>query len=384
MLLEQASGRSGPARPEAARHSTTVSADTQDRGVVSTKHITALDGWRGVAILMVLCSHGFRLEHFLPFDLGNSGVVFFMILSGYLITTRLLTTYRSPHGIAFARFYVRRAFRILPPVFLYLAVLVSLNFVAHSIRTSRIEILASLFFWRNYVLLPHTGKLTGWFTGHFWSLAVEEHFYLMWPLIMHFGGRKRTFRIALTGAAACAFWRWFGLAYGIREGYLLDHVLYYFRTDTRIDTLLIGCAIALALSRTGWESIARRYLPVEASAILLGFLGVMLVLTGQWFSGLKEELIVAALLVITLVHPGNGMARLLSWRPLRAVGILSYSLYIWQQLLLTPEDAGWWTRFPANLLLVFAAAAGSYYLIERPAVALGVRLTRSRAASAES
>lgn len=377
MLLEEASARSGPRGPEAARRDISFPAETRNSGDGSAKYIPRLDGWRGIAILMVLCSHGFRLEHFLPFDLGNSGVVFFMILSGYLITTRLLTTYQEPHGIAFFRFYVRRALRILPPAFLYLAVLGVLSILTRGIRISRVEMVASLFFCRNYVLVPDNGTLTGWFTGHFWSLAVEEHFYLLWPLVLHFAGRKRSFHIAFAGAATCAFWRWFGLAYGIREGYLLDHVLYYFRTDTRIDALLIGCAVALALSRTDWESVARRYLPAEVAPVLLFFLGAMLLVTGQWFSGLKEELVVAALLVITLVHRAEGLARLLSWKPLRAVGMLSYSLYIWQQLFLTPQDVGWWTRFPANLLLLVAAAAGSYHLIEKPAVALGARLTSS-------
>jgi peptidoglycan/LPS O-acetylase OafA/YrhL len=365
MLLEQGSAALR-SRPDVSTRLVTA----------APKYLPALDGWRSIAILMVLCAHGFRTDQFLFFDPGARGVMVFMIISGYLITTRLLTTYTEGNGIAFLRFYVRRACRILPPVTLYLAVLAVLSAFARGIRVARPEIIASLFFWRNYLLVPQSGTLSGWYTGHFWSLAVEEHFYLLWPLAIHLAGRKRSLYMALAGAAACAFWRWFGWEHGnlISFSHALDGLPYFFRTDKCVDALLIGCVVALSLRRPEWESAARRYLPPGTAIILVYFLGLMC-LRSRWFSGLREELAVAVLLVITLVHPDKGLARILSWRPLRAVGALSYSLYIWQQLFFPPEDAGWWTRFPASLLLLFTAAAVSYCLIEKPSIAFGARIT---------
>ena len=347
-----------------------LASDTEPSARATGTHVPALDGWRGIAILMVLCAHGLHTDRFLIFDPGSTGVEFFMILSGYLITTRLLATCRDETGIAFSGFYLRRAFRILPPAFLYLAVLVVLSAFVPRIRTSRLEIIASLFFWRNYALVP------GWFTGHFWSLAVEEHFYLLWPVILHIAGRKRSLQVALSGAAVCAFWRWFGWTHAkaVSFSFVLDHVPYFFRTDTRVDALLIGCAVAIALSRSDWESTLRRCIRPGAAFVVVFILGAMWLAAGPWFSGVKEELVAAVLLTIILLHPATELARVFSWAPLRAVGALSYSLYIWQQLFLTPDDMGWWTRFPMSLPLLAAVAAGSYFLIEKPAIAWGARL----------
>lgn len=374
MLLEQTSV-----------HERADSVPAEQPGLTAAKYVPALDGWRGIAILMVLCAHGFRTDQFLFFDPGGRGVMLFMILSGYLITTRLLTTYRNGDGVSFSRFYLRRAFRILPPVLLYLAVLVTLSLFAPKVRTSRSEIVAALFFWRNYLPIHRTGALSGWFTGHFWSLAVEEHFYLLWPVVLHFSGRKRSLYVALAGAAAFAFWRWFGWTHGnlISFSSTLDHLPYFLRTDKCVDTLLIGCAAAIALSRAEWESAFRHYLRPGAAIVLL-FLFVAMCLTSQLYSGLRETLVLAALMLVTLLHPKQGLARVLCWRPLRAVGALSYSLYIWQELFFTPQDAGWWTRFPFSLALVFATAAGSYYLIEKPAIAFGARLTARRLSQSAS
>lgn len=349
----------------------------------SNDYIAALDGWRAIAILMVLFAHGSPISDRLPVDLGASGVAFFFILSGYLITTRLLTKYYDGGQVALGRFYVQRGFRILPPAVCYLAFLFLLNQTIRGLNVSRSEIVASLFFWRNYLLVPHSAeKLAGWFTGHFWSLCVEEHYYLVWPLIIHQAGKKRALRIALIGAVSCALWRWAGWHYKFHINYVFDRVPYFFRTDTRLDGLLLGSAVAIVLNHPRAVAVIRRYLSVRESAACIALLGITWAVAAYPFIGLKEELIVSILLLATVSRPSEGLARALAWRPLCALGRLSYSLYIWQQLFLVGKTGeaplGLLNRFPLNFVLVFAAALASYYFVEGPARRFGAKFEVGR------
>jgi len=349
----------------------------------SNDYIPALDGWRAIAILMVLFAHGSPLSDRLPVDLGASGVAFFFILSGYLITTRLLTKYYDGGKVALGRFYVQRGFRILPPAICYLVFLFLLNQMVRGLNVSRSEIVASLFFWRNYLLVPHSAeKLTGWFTGHFWSLSVEEHYYLVWPLIIHQAGKKRALRVALIGAAGCALWRWAGWHYKFHINYVFDHVPYFFRTDTRLDGLLLGSAVAIVLNYPRAAAAIRQYLSVRESAACIVLLGITWFFAGFPFIGFKEELIATVLLLATLSRPSEGLARVLAWPPLRMIGRFSYSLYIWQQLFLVVQTGrtplGRLNQFPLNFVLVFAAALASYYFVEGPARRFGAKFEVGR------
>jgi peptidoglycan/LPS O-acetylase OafA/YrhL len=361
------------AATETARDRAPREADTPAADFFRTGYIVALDGWRGAAILMVVLAHGWPLSDKLPVDFGSSGVTLFLIVSGFLITRRLLTAYYDGGKIAFRKFYIQRAFRILPPAMAYVAALLVLRQFVPEIRTSDSEIVACLFFWRNYLFTPENG----WFTGHFWSLAVEEHFYLTWPLAIHLAGRKRALCLAFGAAAACGVWRWVGWRYPFHINYAFDRVPYFFRTDTRIDGLLLGSAMAIVLSNPDWALPLRRYLSHAESIICLFALGLIWLTAGHWFTGVREELAMTALLTITVLRPGEGLSRALEWGPLRAVGRLSYSIYIWQQLFLVPAGILWWNRFPGNLVLVFAAACASYFLVEEPARRFGRKLLQS-------
>src|SRR5690349_1797531 len=181
----------------------------------SSQYIPTLDGWRAAAILMVLFSHGLEISNKLPFELGFSGVNIFFVLSGILITERLLADYTVDGRVQFKKFYIRRACRILPPVFVYLTVISVLGFGFHLFPLWKWEIIGSALLARNYMLVPHGGHgLHGWFTGHFWSLAVEEHYYLLWPLVIHIAGKSRARWVALLGACACTLWRFIGWGHG--------------------------------------------------------------------------------------------------------------------------------------------------------------------------
>jgi peptidoglycan/LPS O-acetylase OafA/YrhL len=148
-----------------------------------------LDGWRGIAILLVLTEHAGQHRQFkgkMWARLGVLGVDIFFVLSGYIITARLIEERRKFSTISLSSFYVRRAFRILPLVAVYLATLFLLSRFIDLIDFHPAELAGSVFF-RNYQIaaLPR-----GIYTVHFWSLSIEEHFYLFWPALLVWGGNK--------------------------------------------------------------------------------------------------------------------------------------------------------------------------------------------------
>jgi peptidoglycan/LPS O-acetylase OafA/YrhL len=229
-------------------------------------YIPTLDGWRAVAILAVMASHAGhsysaesgRENIFDRFASGTHGVNLFFALSGLLITSRLLEEWDTNGRVSLKRFYTRRAFRILPPALLYLGV-VSLLGALGLLPVVWSEFVAAALFFRNYlpVILGPNGA--GFFTSHYWSLGVEEHFYLFWPALLLLAGRKRALPVAIVIAMLVAAWRhleaW-------REIMLYNAIqpTYFARSDTRIDSIMWGVVAALALARPEVRAFVVRYL----------------------------------------------------------------------------------------------------------------------------
>jgi peptidoglycan/LPS O-acetylase OafA/YrhL len=336
--------------------------------------IPTLDGWRAIAIISVLCLHirwPARLT-FLGYG-GDLGVRLFFALSGFLITSRLIDEFDTRGVISWRGFYIRRAFRILPPAFLALLVLALLGPVLHVLQIDVRGLIASAFFYRNY--LPDGG----WYTAHFWSLAVEEHFYLLWPAVLALVGIARGWRASLALAAIFTLWRhadtrfnWVGHLWPFLHGD--TH-----RTDYRIPGLLWGCLVAFLWRsqaiRMSLTKVVRSWwsLPLVVAAVLL-----VRIQTTWSDDGL--DLLMAALPLITIADPRGAVSRVLETRLMRWIGLLSYSLYLWQQLFIPfyANSEALIQRFPINVVASFCAAALSYYLIERPFISLGRRLVRSK------
>lgn len=350
-----------------------------------TSYLPTLDGWRALAILGVIVYHG-ATTVFYPsgpypsyralkvIQVGHRGVDVFFALSGFLICTRLLQEYQSRGRVGLRDFYVRRFFRILPPFWLYLAAIAILA-AAGLIAVERGEFISSLFFFRNF-RGPETGH--GWYTGHIWSLSVEEHFYLGWPLflIVMIGRRVR----AVTFAVACLVPLWVGL---LRySGWATDGRGN--ATDVRIDGLLWGCWVALILAVPAYRAMIARW----ASPWAWAAIGLALVLIVRYeppFERHLEAFLLPWLIAGTVLNPGWRVSRLLEARAVRWVGRLSYSLYLWQQLWMfgrfsisRPFDLGPFQELPLNLMCTFLCATSSYYVVERPSIEWGRRLLARR------
>jgi peptidoglycan/LPS O-acetylase OafA/YrhL len=339
----------------------------------STSYIPTLDGMRSVAILMVMVSHGIDRERFPDIaHLGYAGVLIFFAISGYLITTRLVDEYKAMGRISLRDFYIRRAFRILPPATLFLVVLWVLSLTGLVVCSVPV-IRSALFFYTNYLVV---GPM-GWRAGHFWSLSVEEHFYLLWPCLLIFFGARTGWRTALALIAMLCAWRILDTHHHILP------ILNSGRTDLIADALLWGCVLAFfKFNLSRWLSTL---VAVGSAALLAGYaMGVRLPFPphNTDYTVPIMMLLPAVLLGAIVSCPSAPIGRFLELAPIRYIGRLSYSLYIWQQLFL----GGPGPRLP----LVFAIAAAfacaylSYRFVEKPCIRFGKRFTARQALVAGS
>ena len=332
-------------------------------------YLPTLDGWRAVAIIAVIFHHdavhavGSFNTRWL-YEYGSLGVDIFFAISGILICSRLLREEEANGFIHLREFYLRRCLRILPPALVYLftiALLAKLSIIS----VSESDWWGAVLFCRNYPnLLGATNGLAGWYTSHFWSLSLEEQFYLLLPALLVFTPRK--YRAWVLGSLALSVAAHRSLALSARPWQQIQ-----FHAGARIDALFVPALFAVFASNArvrAWLERRLRYWPWMAVAAFL----VVPFGKGQ---GWRETLLVWSLPCIVLgsvLNPGNPLGALLEWRPLRFIGRISYSLYLWQQLFFREHFAHddhfmvWWQIWPLRLLLTCACALTSYLFLERP------------------
>lgn len=330
--------------------------------------IPALDGLRAIAVLLVLFSHvyltrGFplgRLPHLVD-RLGNLGVDVFFVLSGFLITTLLCRERERSQRISLRAFYLRRVLRIVPAYLVFLLFVGGLA-VAGRAEISRGDWLAAGTYTMNFRAHP------AWEVGHIWSLSIEEHFYLLWPPLFALLPRRaailglsvvlllepllRIALVVLAPARAMEIELW---------------------TFTRLDPIAAGCLLALvSRSVAGFAGLNRaaRLWPVAATVLAVAIGGSLL--SGKFDVGVAPTLIAVAvaLLIWAAIRQEP---RWLETRAVVAIGLGSYSLYLWQEVFLNPRRFDWWNRFPQNVALVAVFAALSYRMIEQPFIRIKQR-----------
>ena len=327
----------------------------------------------------------------LPYQqIGGLGVYLFFAISGILITTRILEEESLCGFFDIKRFYIRRIFRIQPAAWLYLAVIACL-LAAGAITTQWRHWFGALGMYENFLYVGPTYDYQGFFVGHFWTLAVEEHFYILLSLFLLFVKRTRLASLVLVFLGLMAF-----RVYAAKHGHWNESLLR--RTYYQLPTLLYGAGFAVALRKQDFRRWAERYLRpwiviALTIAIMVGtevtdhflkpspgdfhpstFLGSFNFLRLYMF---------AVWIVSTMLHPNALSTRFLEWAPLRWIGRLSYSLYLWHVLFFFRVSPRVGVTLPVLLALsgrpvkylaAFAAAALSYYLVERPLMRLGHRL----------
>jgi peptidoglycan/LPS O-acetylase OafA/YrhL len=339
----------------------------------------SLDGWRAIAVLAVILYHdslysfGTMTTSWFQTN-GYAGVDLFFGISGFLICTRLLEDERFIGRISLKKFYVRRAFRILPPALFYLCAIAALG-VLKIIPLLPKEWFAAMFFGRNYSFLSATPGHEDWFTAHYWSLSLEEHFYLILPGVLVFLPRRfRVFGLtSVAGTVVC--WRWY------RQ---LSHPWnqLYKHTDTRLDALLFPAILAVLLASTRWEPFIRfagRFW-LLAAALLLLFLTYN---PFPFVTPTAESILIPIVILGPTLNPTSIAAKFLELPPLRWLGKISYSLYLWQQIFFSGHflpsfrPLGFLNAFPFRWFSLLCVATASYYFLEKPAIRYGHRITES-------
>ncbi len=351
----------------------------RDAGV-AMDHIPALDGLRGLAVAGVLLFHGGHLVG------GYLGVDLFFILSGFLITSLLLAESRTSGAVGLRGFWARRARRLLPAlcgvlvgVALYCLVFAD---AAELVRI-RGDALATIGYGANWrAVFAHQDYWTLFSAPspleHTWSLAIEEQFYLLWPLI--FVGLlawwKRLVPAAVLVASlvlACVSSALMFLMYTPTN---VSRV--YYGTDTRVTGILLGAALAAWLAMRGPVAGRVARMAVELTAVVgVAILAVAWTrLQGQSPTLYRGGLVVCGLAVVAVLaaaaHPQLGpIARALSFQPLRALGLISYGVYLWHwpvDVVLTEKRTGrggWWL-FALQTVATLVVAVLSYRLLEQP------------------
>ncbi|MEX0666148.1 MAG: acyltransferase family protein [Acidimicrobiia bacterium] len=348
----------------------------------SIPHQPALDGLRGVAVIAVLLYHGGATW----MRGGFLGVDLFFVLSGFLITTLLLAEWGRHGRIDLRGFWIRRARRLLPAlalVLLGIAVYALAIAKASQLERIRDDGLAAIGYVANWRFVLSDQSYFEQFAApspfrHMWSLAIEEQFYLLWPFLVLVLLRWRpqlrlVTRVFVIGAVVSALL----MAALYKSG--SDPSRVYYGTDTRAQALLAGAVLAAVLLR---QRTRRRRAPRAAPWVRAGLAGsvvllVMLIVTrdtAEWMyrGGYLLAAVACALVIGAAVQPRRNLVRsALSPKPLRAVGKVSYGLYLWHwpvYLTLTEDRSG--LHGTALLILRIAVSAGlaaaSYFFVEMP------------------
>ena len=354
-------------------------------------HIRALDGLRGFAVLIVV------LSHFTPNQTpgGFLGVDLFFLLSGFLITSLLVSEFETNGAISLGMFWIRRARRLLPALLVVLVVvgaytaLFKSRFEAHQLG---LDGLSSLFYvanWRfivsgqSYVLNFVRGAPSP--LRHMWSLAIEEQFYLVWPLVvgaliatLRRVKRTRDVRLRRPLATVC-------LVLGVASAAWMVHLAaqhtnldrIYYGTDSRVFMILVGAFIgALTVGRPILHGRPRTIAIGVGAIAFLALLALTITVEthDRWLYLFGYVLIAFGMgaLLIAAAQPGpNPIARIFHLRPLVGLGLISYGVYLWHWPIatwLTAKSTGWpdWLVLVARIALTMGAALLSYWLVEQP------------------
>ena len=341
-------------------------------------YLASLDGWRALAILGVLWIHevpltirGYSLEQWQRY--GSLGVILFFAISGVLICTRILEEEDLSGRFHLKLFYIRRFFRIQPAAWAYLLVVALLMLSGVVYQTWHFW-LGGLLLYENFLYHESaSNEFVSYFVGHFWTLAVEEHFYLLISAAFLFIRRRRALIFG-------------GLLLLIKLAQMvathLVHEPELRRTYWQIHMLLWPSLAAILLRRASIRGWAERFLQpwtVFGATALLGFVA----------EHRSDALLVTFLsysftlwVVATMLHPRSWSTRFLEAAPLRYIGRISYSIYLWHVLFYSriaaiPLHARWLNALserPWKYIATFAVASASYYWIEKPLVRSGHRL----------
>ena len=352
---------------------------TVPRAKAPDHYIPSLDGIRALAVTTVCVAHA-GLDRFIP---GGFGVTVFFFLSGFLITS-LLRREHEQHGfIHLQQFYLRRIIRIWPPMYLTLGIVVALSLLnAFQLAAPQQESL-----WFQMLHLANYQQIFGQAlsipgTEVLWSLAVEEHFYLIWPVVFNLLYQRLSptrFAIFLSGLCCCVLaWRCMLVFY-----WHVPEWRTYVATDTRIDSIMLGCILALCCRSSGTERAKLSGWVI--SGVTLGAITMLLAgflirnpIFRETFRYSLQGIALMPLFYLAVNYSDVGIIRCLNWPAVRFLGVLSYSIYLSHffilSLLMRDNRSYPLAMAAAAAIITIAYAIFVHKVVERPLLILRRRL----------
>lgn len=323
--------------------------------------IPSLDGLRTISILLVVISHFLYTIGFSDkLNLGQLGVRVFFVISGFLITGLLLKELDKTSTVNLGKFYFRRTLRIFPPYYFYLFVILLFSLIG-TIDTPLASFLPAFTYTSNYIH-PNT-----WNLGHTWSLSVEEQFYLIYPGVLLLFGRRKIvwllgFLIIISPFVRVLSFRFFGdvEAVWITKGF-----------HSNADALAIGCLLAVSynyLHRNHFYLLLLNSKMIILAPILIFVFNAQIdhpiIYLGISFS--VCSLLIALCIDWAVTHyDDNFVGRFLNSSPMVMLGVMSYSIYLWQQPFFNHQSSAWFTVFPYNLIGIALFSCFSYFVVEK-------------------
>ncbi len=352
-------------------------------GCIVTEKIIGFDGIRGLAVCMVIFSHlrvqdffvwyGYLPQSTLPMFDGNAGVQAFFVLSGFLITLLLTREQQRNSTISLRKFYMRRTLRIVPLYTLFLILVTVMHVTGQYVTTWTSLSFAYMYI---YNFIPFE-----WYTrglGHTWSLAVEEHFYLVWPLILSATLLTRR-RLLITGVIVFVVTSLVLLHLLTGIEWLNQNFYIYRWSFTAGSNIALGCLAALLLCESEraeyWKKLfGHPVAPLIALALYANsmYLGAEFEQLGSYLRGVGLMLMIAWV----FLNQGNILVRVLNIPPLRYLGLISYGLYIYQGFFLGVNrhpDQTWPPDPVQGFILLVIVAPLSFHFFEKPFLRLKSR-----------
>ena len=351
------------------------------------ERIESLNGLRAVSVFLVIASllatsdgtprwlaPAFAVFNGRLFD-GALGVGMFFCISGFLITHLLLREREATGGVSLGKFYLRRCLRIWPVFYAFVVFLLIVTMTT-KLRVSACQFATAVTFTKNY-------GCSSWIDGHLWSLSVEQQFYLLWPAVIALASTRSATVFAIAAIVIAPFSRLIEFDAGLPQWWL----------TSRMDALMCGClaAMGLGLRRELFQKVASSRATMARIAGFLGLVGPVVWRhsrpddIAQIMFGPTLQALAGTLLVVSFAFGPAGLAKsILNTRLMNFLGLISYSLYIWQEpFFIWPSDFGFNSlitfEWPFNVIGIFLVATASYYCLERPLVLLRRRFSVGRA-----
>jgi peptidoglycan/LPS O-acetylase OafA/YrhL len=348
--------------------------------VLQNSYYPSLDGIRGVAIIMVVFSHLNNTSRFFYNTIfnGHLGVLIFFVLSGFLITTLCIKEKVINGDISLKNFYIRRALRIIPVAYLFILVIIVLNYF-YNLQISYINIMGAVLYLLNFTFYFRRYYYT-WYTGHFWSLAVEEQFYLITPFIL-----KKNFKVFLAVILSIVFvFPLFvclqNFVPAVNNGILygLTHYLIKFHA------IAVGCLFSVLMFKYPF------YKSISATTKLITNIIAIALLPyihyndyfnlSNFLAGVVSAFLIGYIIVTNITPAHDLIFKLLNTRLLKIAGTLSYSIYVWQQIFTANDKRlpAFMVTYPYNIVCIIVVSCLSYYFYESFFLRLKSKFSRLR------